>query len=434
MATKAMNGFGRSAAYAGGGALIAALDIGASKVACFIARAEYGGDEALSVDVVGVGHHVHAAGSRSAGDGLIEIGATDRAIRAALDSAERMSGERVRRVYAALGGRYLRCRRLRVDLELDGHMVTEDDVGAAVSHGASAAVEEGWTSLHSAPVLFSVDGAGGVRDPRGLAAETLGAELLSVTARTSAVRNLTACAQGSHVDLTAVAPGPYAAALATLVDDEKELGVLCLDMGARTTGLAVMERGALVHCSGVPLGGAHVTADIARILGVPIAEAERLKTLYGSAICAGDDAITVDAPQLGETGERVRASRGEIAAVIAPRLEETFEHVRDQVAAAGLNRGVVRRVVLTGGASQLPGAIQTAERILGMSARLGRPLVLAGAPAAAGGPAFSVCAGIVLHAARERVEGGAIQQRRRRARRTSTGGFGRVGEWLRERF
>jgi cell division protein FtsA len=205
-------------------------------------------------------------------------------------------------------------------------------------------------------------------------------------------------------------------------------------MGAGTTTIGVFFDGNLIFADCVPVGGGHVTNDIARGLSTPLIHAERMKTLYGSAISsASDERETISVPQVGEEedGQANHVPRSLLTGIISPRLEETFELVRNRLEASGYDKLAGRRVVLTGGASQLPGARELAGLILDKQIRIGRPLRVAGLAEATGGPAFSTCVGLLHFALSERAE----TPRQARALSAAPAGlFGRVGHWLKENF
>jgi len=228
----------------------------------------------------------------------------------------------------------------------------------------------------------------------------------------------------------------YASGLACLVDDEKDLGVTCIDMGGGTTTIAVFEGGQLVHTDAIPLGGVHVTNDIARGLSTPLTQAERLKTLYGSAMPSpSDDREILKVPLVGEDedGAANQVPRSTLVQIIRPRLEETFEMVRGQIEAAGFDRLASRRVVLTGGASQMQGVREVAAQVLDKQIRLGRPAGFHGLPEATGGPAFATCAGLLRYAVQHQSERPAHHDNRM-AEAMAGGTFERLGGWLRKNF
>src|SRR5437868_2615110 len=155
--------------------------------------------------------------------------------------------------------------------------------------------------IHSIPVGFSIDGSRGIRDPRGMFGKKLGVNMHVVAAKPAAVRNITAALGRCHLEIGALVVSPYAAGLAALVEDETDLGVTIIDMGAGTTTIGVFFDNNLIYADSVPVGGGHVTNDIARGLSTPVAHAERMKTLYGSAIASSsDERETISVPQVGE--------------------------------------------------------------------------------------------------------------------------------------
>jgi cell division protein FtsA len=408
-----------------GADIVAAVDIGASKAICLIAQLVPSVDGAKIPEVVGVGLQ-GVDGERGT--------ARETALRAAVDAAERMAGARIRSVRAAVPGRRLHCRRVAVELDLANGRASEEDVEECLRQGALASRGEGLVALRSAPVAFRIDGEIAAPDPAGLAGGVLEADVLGVSAQESAILNLESLIERAGLALAGCAPAPAAAGEAVLLDDERDLGVALVDIGAGSAGYAVYERGALADCGGVAIGAAHITRDLAQMFGAPLAAAERIKTLYGAALLGpGDEHRLVEVEQLGADREVLRVSRAEIAAIVAPRLEEIFELTLKQISANG--RPALRRAVLTGGGSLLVGARETAERVLGMKARLGRPASLSGAPDAATGPQFSVCAGLIALAAREDAARNPAFEPLREASLTAARSLGaNVARWLRENF
>jgi cell division protein FtsA len=250
-----------------------------------------------------------------------------------------------------------------------------------------------------------------------------------VTATMASVRNHSAVIGRSHLSVDALVISPYAAGLACLVEDEMDLGVTVIDMGGGTTTIGVFFDGNMVFADTVPVGGGHVTNDIARGLSTPLAHAERMKALFGGAIAATlDEREMIAVPQIGEEedGHVNHVPKSLLVSIVAPRLEETFELVRNRLEVNGFDKVAGRRVVLTGGACQLHGARELAALILDKQVRIGRPLRIAGLAESTHGPAFSTVAGLLHFAASERAE-------TPRPRRMAMGGMlGRVSHWLRD--
>jgi cell division protein FtsA len=406
--------------------LITALDIGTSKICCFIAKIDDNGRPR----VTGIGHHASEGIKAGA---IVSMDDAQQSVIAAVYAAEQMAGEQIRDVYVNIGG----------GAPENGDLMLETPVGGAVGDGemrklfAESRFREvaGDRALvHTIPVGYKIDGANGIRDPRGLSGRKLGVQIRTVSVQASAIQNLTACIGRCHLHTSGHVVSAYASGLACLVEDETDLGVAVIDMGGGTTSLAVFFDGALAYADVVPVGGKHVTNDIARGLSTPVSHAERLKTLHGGALPSPtDERDIIDAPQIGEEedGAVNRVPKSFIVSIIAPRLEETFELVRAKLDSSGFGRLAGRRVVLTGGASQLTGVRELASQILDKQVRLGRPMRISGLAEATGGPAFSTAAGLLSYAADDR---GEIRPASAGSMKSQGGPFGRFGGWLREHF
>ncbi len=420
------------------GGLVAALDIGCSKVCCFIARA----DDGDRPRVIGIGQQA----SRGIKNGaVVDMAGAEAAILNAVHAAELMAGETIDRVIVSLAGGHPTSSSVGVQIALNGHEVGDADLRRAFNHchqthgldgrnGEGRQADSGRQTIHSIPTAYTIDGNRGVRDPRGMCGDRLGVNIHFVTAATSAVRNLTTCIRRCHLDIAGYVVAPFASGLSSLADDELELGVTVIDMGGGITSIAVFYEGSVVFTDVVPVGGNHVTKDIARGLSTTLAHAERLKTLYGHAMATDADAREmIDVPQVGEEDDANarQVPRSLLIGIIQPRLEETFELVRSHLEASGFGKLGGRRVVLTGGASLLPGMRELGGLILDKQLRVGRPTRVSGLAEATAGPAYATCAGLLLHgAAEDRTAPGkspAVSQ-------TPENLFGRVGHWLREHF
>jgi len=372
------------------------LDIGSTKVACLIGRTESDG----SLRVLGSGF-TRSRGVR--GGGITDLDEAERAVRAAVALAEEMADYRLRTVTVNLSCGHPESRLFNVQWPVGGRPVTEADVRRVITEGRARAISEGRETIHSLPLSFSVDETVGVVDPRGHHCDQLSARLHVVDALSMALRNLGAAVGRCDLEISEVVSAPFAAGLSCLVEDERDLGATVIDMGGGTTSLAVFSEGQLLHTAQVPVGGLHVTRDIAGVISTPIDNAERLKTLYGNAHASPDDEREILAvQQIGEEDHQfAKIPRSMVVGIIRPRLEETFEMVRDRLDGAGLGRVASSRVVLVGGASQLVGVRDLAARVLNRPVRLGRPSGMRGLAEAASGPAFATALGMLLWAAGE---------------------------------
>ncbi len=231
---------------------------------------------------------------------------------------------------------------------------------------------------------------------------SLGLELLVVSMNEGVFQTLGHCVERAHLQFEGVVAAPFASALAALEEDEMDLGAICIDMGGGSTSVAVYQAGSLVHVDSLAVGGAHVTQDVARGLSTSIAGAERIKTLHGSAIAsANEDREMIEAPPRGDDpgAGPVVAPRSLLKGIIAPRVEETLELLRERLKAAGALGEPSSGIVLTGGASQLAGVREVAVRVFDRPVRLGRPRRVPHLADAASGPAFCSAAGVLHRAA-----------------------------------
>ena len=230
---------------------------------------------------------------------------------------------------------------------------------------------------------------------------------------------------------------PYASGLSALVDDEVELGCACIDMGGGTTTISVFAEGKLVHADAVSLGGHHVTTDLARGLSTRIEDAERLKVVHGSALPNGsDERDIVSVPPIGEDDrdQPTHVPRALVSRIVRARIEETLELIRDRIQRSGFSPIVGKRIVLTGGGSQLTGLPEAARRILARNVRIGRPLGVSGLPSAAKGPAFSAAVGLMIYPQVAEMETHAAQGGVLAQLTGGNGRFARMGQWLKESF
>lgn len=434
MVSLGSKGFQGRPVAAGRSGTIAALDVGTSKISCFIARIEPGrmANGHAPVRVIGIGHQI----SRGIRAGMVvDMDAAEEAIRVSVDAAERMAGVTIREVVVGISGADPKSQTVGVKAPIQGTEVTEADLGRLIAHAQTNYQPEGRDVLHAIPTNYNIDGSRGVHDPRGMFGEKLGVDVHMVSVQRGPLRNLELCIERCHLAVAGMAISSYASGLACLVEDEMDLGVAVIDMGGGTTSLSVFFEGAMVYCDSVSIGGNHITNDIARGLSTPLSHAERMKTLYGSALASpSDEREMIDVPQVGESDadSANHIPRSMLTGIIQPRLEETFELVRDRLEASGYGRLAGRRVVLTGGASQLNGARELAARILDKQVRVGQPIRLTGLAEATGGPAFSACAGLLAYSQISPLE--AVGTDSDSEAGTSGGQLRRIGRWLKENF
>jgi len=256
--------------------------------------------------------------------------------------------------------------------------------------------------LHALPVNFMLDHRSGLADPRGQAGRMLGCDMHLLSVNADVVKDLVHCLKRCDVEVAGLASAPYVAGRAALVEDEQELGAAVVDMGAGSTTLSIFIKGHMIYSDSVRLGGEHITSDIAKLLGIPHSLAERIKTFHGGVQATGQD--DRDLIELrGESGDwdkdRRVATRADLIGIIRPRVTEILEEVRARLDVAGFDHLPSQQIVLTGGASQIPGLDGLAARILGQQVRLGRPIRVPGLPQATTGPEYSALVGLCQFAA-----------------------------------
>lgn len=403
------------------GGMIAALDVGSTSVVCCIARVESGGE----LRVIGLGHQI-SQGVRAGA--IVDMEAAETCIGAALHGAEQMAGETIRSVFVTMSGGRPQSSLMPAEVAVHGAEVTEADVRRAMAQARAFPVPPEVTVLHAIPVGFTLDGQRDIDDPVGMVGDRLGVTVNVVTAHQGAVRNLRTCVSRCHLDIEGMVTSPYASALSSLADDEMALGATCIDMGGGTTTISVFSRGHLVAVDSLPVGGQHVTADLAVGLGTTLTEAERLKTLFGNTMPGvTDDREMLDVRQIGEEHRPGGGlPKSMLVRIIRPRMEEIFEMVRAHLTQSGHARLAGRRVVLTGGASQLPGAAELARKMLDKQVRVGRPTRVSGLADAHGGPSYAAIAGLLHHAMHSPAELPVVVPE------NNGGLLSRVGVWLRE--
>ena len=389
--------------------VVAILDVGTSKIACLVLRLD-GIEADREADGVGsmAGQSrfrvIGAATTRSRGVRFGEIAVmneTERAIRTAVQAAQKMANVRVDHVIACFSGAEPRSYGLAGEWDLQDSVVSEQDVAQVLASCDVPDFGEGREILHAQPVNFALDHRSGLGDPRGQIGNRLACDLHMLSVDASVVQNLLYCIKRCDLELAGIASSAYASAISSLVEDEQELGAACIDLGGGASGISIFMKKHMIYADSVRMGGDHVTSDISKGLQVPLVVAERIKTKHGGVHATGmDDREMIEIG--GDSGDwekdRRQISRTELIGIMRPRVEEILEEVRARLDVAGFDSLPSQQIVLTGGASQIPGLDGLASRILGQRVRMGRPMRVQGLPQAATGPAFSSAVGLCLFA------------------------------------
>jgi cell division protein FtsA len=368
--------------------IVVGLDIGTTKVACVVGERNGSGD----VDVIGIGSHPSTGLRKGV---VINIDDTVRSIQAAVEEAEMMAGIDVASVYAGISAGHIRSMNSQGMVPIKTGQVGQSDVDKVMDTAQALAIPMDREVLHVIAQEFLVDDQEGIQDPRGMSGVRLAAKVHIVTASVAAAQNVVRCCNLTGLSVRDIVLEQLASAEAVLTPDEKELGVAVIDIGGGTTDVAIFISGAIVHSHVLPIGGGHITSDIAYGLRAPIKIAETIKRQYG---CASIDLVqqneSFEVPHVG--GDRVHdTSRQMLAGVIEPRVEEIFDLVAQELSRSGYDDMLPAGVVLTGGATLLPGMTQVAERVFGLPARRGCPREVGGLSDVVASPIYATSTGLV---------------------------------------
>ena len=381
--------------------LITALDIGSSKVSAMIAQKGDGGE----LIVLGTGQRE----SRGVKRGYIaDMGATEAAVREAVEQAERIAGINIENVWVGFSAGGLVSDVAEVEFELGGHRVEQQDIDALLAAGRNSIDPQGRMVLHAQPALYTLDGLTGVKKPLGLHADRLGVHIHVVAADGSPVRNLDLCVRSAHLEVKSIIAAPVATGLACLSDEERELGVALVEMGAGITNVSLFAGGMLVGLCSIPMGGQDITDDIASAFGTRRAQAERMKCFHGSANASPRDnhemipVMPIAAEDDVHGGMQI--TKAQLIGVVRQRLEHQMDEIRKSLAQLKFEGPVGRQVVLTGGGAELKGMADYMQGALGRSVRIGRPRGLSGLPEAHSGSGFATLAGLVHYAASDPID------------------------------
>ena len=373
--------------------IIVGLDIGTTKIACIAGEVTEDG-----VDIIGIG----TAPSKGLRRGyVVNIDATVSSIQQAVDEAENMAGCEISTVYAAISGAHVRGLNSHGIVAVKDKEVRDADIARVIDAAKAVAIPMDREVLHVLPQQYVVDDQDGIRDPLGMAGVRLEAKVHIVTTAVASAQNVVKCANRCNLQVADIVLESLASSQAVLEEDEKELGVALIDIGGGTCDLMVYCDGAIVHTSVLPLGGGHITNDIATVLRTPLDSAEKIKKKYGCAWRGHvEDSDQMEVPSVGGRGPRV-LPRMKLVEVIEPRVEEIFEHVKKELMRCGYFDSLAAGVVLTGGATAMDGVCEVADLVLGLPTRRGTPLKIGGLVDVVRSPAYSTGVGLVMYGAEQ---------------------------------
>jgi cell division protein FtsA len=404
--------------------ILVGLDIGTTKICAVVAEVKEEG----TVNIIGVG----SSPSRGLRKGMVnDIELTVESIKKAVEEAELMTGGQINAVCTGIAGSHISGGHSRGVVTLKKREVTREDVQRVVETArAVAVVEPGRRILHVIPREFIVDDQDGIREPLGMSGGRLEVDVHVITGAVTSAENIIKCVNRAGLDVADIVLQPLASSEAVLSDEDRESGVAMVDLGGGTTDLAIYVDGSIRHTAILPIGGQHLTRDIACGMPTSQTEAEKIKIKHGIArVDLVKDDETLEVPAIGDRPIRT-VSRKDLAEVIEPRVEEMFELVRDEIKRVGYEGILGAGVVITGGTSMLEGMPDAAERVLNLPVRRGIPTGVDGLRDIAGTPMHATAVGLILHAIRHADELGAGARGGRRVGRV----FGRMKEWMLEFF
>ncbi len=377
--------------------MIVGLDIGTTKIGVIIAEMTPEGN----ANVVGVGFCPSTGMRRGV---VVNIDKTTQAIEKAIEEAERMAGVEVASVYTGIAGDHIRSINskgvIAVSREkgrIQANEITEKDVERVIEAAKAVALPMDREVLHVLPQEFIVDNQEGVKEPVGMSGVRLEADVHIITGAVTSAQNIYRCVKRTGISVRDLVLEPLASSYAVLTQDERELGVALLDFGGGTSDIAIFFDGSIRHTSVIGFGGEYVTRDIALGLKTPLEQAEKIKLEHGCALesRARDDQV-ISIPGVGGRPPR-EVSRGVLASIIQPRIQEIFELALHEIRNSGCYDLLTTGVVLTGGGALLEGVDELAEEVLGLPVKIGRPIGLGGLMETAGSPIYSTGVGLVLY-------------------------------------
>ncbi|MCB9638874.1 MAG: cell division protein FtsA [Myxococcales bacterium] len=374
--------------------ILAGLDVGTSKTCVVVGELTEDGD----IDVIGVGSHP----SRGVTKGQItDIEETRRSIREAIKEAEMMAGCSIHEVFVNVSGSHIRSSNSSGVVPLPDRVVRDSDIRKVLEAARAVQFDQNVQLLHMLPQEYEIDEQDGIVKPLGMSGVRMEARVHLVTAASARLENITRCVQQSQLRPSSLILNAIASSEALLHEDERDLGVALVDIGAGTTDIAIIEHGSIVHTAVLPVGGDQITNDIATSLHTPSQEAETIKMRYGcasTALVRGDETFLVP----GVAGRRPREqSRFFLAGVIEPRVEEIFSMIGQELRKSGYENGLASGLVLTGGCTKLEGVFNVAEEITGLPVRQGLPQNhIGGLTDVVRSPVYSTAIGLLLHGLR----------------------------------
>ena len=372
--------------------LVVGLDIGTTKVCAIVGEVTHDG-----IDIIGIGSHP----SRGLRKGVVvNIEATVESIKKAIEEAELMAGCDITSVYAGISGGHIKGINSHGIVAVKNKEVSENDINRVIDAAQAVAIPLDREVIHVVPQEFIVDDQDGIREPLGMSGVRLEAKVHIISAAVTSAQNIVKCANRCGLNVNDIVLEPLASSEAVLSPDEKELGVVLVDIGGGTTDIVIFSEGGIVFTSVLTLGGNHLTNDIAVGLRTPVAEAEKIKQKYGCGLTSMiHQEETIEVPSVGGRKPRI-LSRQILAEIIEPRVEEIFSLVRQEVVRSGFEEMIASGVVLTGGRTIVEGMPERAGQVFDFPVRRGVRRGIGGLVDVVRSPMYSTGVGLVMYGSR----------------------------------
>ena len=393
---------------------VALIDLGSSKVMCLVVSltdvnqinsfSVNSPQGQLSFRVIG------ASTTRSRGiryGEIYEMREAESAIRTVIQRAQKMAGCLIENVFLTFSGGAHKSILISASIDFSQREVTESEIGHALSKLNFGFGDANREIIHALPVNFSIDGKHGYMDPRGIIGSSLSVDVNAISVHSNTIKNMVTCLNKCDLYLSGIALAPYLSGLSSLLEDEMQLGVVCIDLGAASSSVSIFFRKNLIFSGSIKIGGQHITNDIMQAFQISFYAAERLKVLHGGSLSAtSDDRETIELPENNTDlySDRRTITKSELLGVIRPRVEEIFDALRTILDGSDFEFLPGQKVVLTGGGSKLANILDFASMFLGKSTRVAVPMRIQGLPASAHGPEAAAAIGLALNLAQPQDE------------------------------
>jgi cell division protein FtsA len=369
--------------------VIAALDIGSSKICCLIAKI----DKNETLSIIGAGFQE----SKGLVSGVItDMLALENSIRNCVASAEKMASVRIKKIIVGFSSGNISIENLNIEIDLKGAVIGQGDLNRAYNFLSEKHNMGNRSILHVIPFQYSIDGNKGVKSPIGMIGDKLGVEISIISSDSNSLKNLENVVKHCDLEIDEIVYTPYATGLSLLSEEEKELGVALIDMGSTLTTVSIFYSGSILYTKSIPLGGNMVTNDISRIFSLSFANAERIKIINGQLIEELENSLsTIEVDILGEENESIEITRRDLISVIKPRIYEIVNTINEIIIDSKYNNIIANRVVITGGVSQMEGLLDFTSKVFGKKARLAKSKQINALPENMKSPSFSAISSIV---------------------------------------